>query len=222
MAKRFTDTDIWDQDWFVALPNKYKLLWNYMKDKCDDCGVWRPNKEILQRIISEPLNLNEFLVFTNTEEKERILVLKNGRWFLKDYFFFQYGDKFNPHSPVHRGVLKRLVSHGIHLKELSKVFTGKLEYVDSHILRQVAYDYPKDTLEETYGYPINRVKDKDKDKEYKKGGKGGNLKGVRFSDDGTVVYFSDDSFQTLGQQQLESANKNDFSKPYEIVKGSIY
>ena len=42
MAKRFTDTEIWEQDWFIDLPNKYKLLWNYIKDKCDNVGIWRP------------------------------------------------------------------------------------------------------------------------------------------------------------------------------------
>lgn len=165
MAKRFTDTEIWEQDWFVALPNKYKLLWNFIKDKCDDCGVWRPNKEILQRVLSEPLNLNEFLVYVNSEEKERILILLNGRWFIKDYFFFQYGDNFNPHSPVHRGVLKRLVNNNIHIRELSKVTVGKLIDAEIQILRDIAYSYPKDTLILDYGYPINRVKDKDKDKD---------------------------------------------------------
>lgn len=167
MAKRFTDTDIWEQDWFVSLPNKYKMFWFYIKDKCDDCGVWRPNKEMFQRIITEPINLNEFLVFVNTDEKHRILVLDNGRWFLRDYFFFQYGDNFNPHSPVHRGVLKRLVTHGIHVSEINKVHIGKLVNADIQTLREIAYQYPKDTLVVEYGYPINRVKDKDKDKDNK-------------------------------------------------------
>jgi len=164
LAKRFHDTEIWEQDWFVSLPNKYKLLWMFIKDKCDDCGVWRPNKEIFQRVISEPLNFNEFLVFVNTEEKERILVLPNGRWFLRDYFFFQYGANFNPASPAHKGVLKRLVSHAIHIKELTKVNCRLLINADFQILSEIAYHKGISTLIIDYGYAIDSIKDKDKDK----------------------------------------------------------
>lgn len=226
MAKRFTDTDIWDQDWFVALPNKYKLLWQYIKDKCDDCGVWRPNKEILQRILSEPLNLNEFLVFINTEEKERISVLKNGRWFLKEYFVFQYGNKFNPRSPVHRGFLKRLVLNNIHIKEIPNIECNNLKEADFEILRQIAYEYPTDTLLIAYKYPTDRVKDKDKD--IKKGGVGENKKngkqilyGVRFDENKNVVFFEDGSSQELGESQKYEATHTPYS-PQRIVKGQVY
>ena len=228
MAKGFTVTILGEQDWYVALPNKYKLFFNYIKDKCDDSGVWRPNKELIQRIISEPINLNEFLVFVNTEEKERILVLSNGKWFLKDYFFFQYGDKFNPHSPVHRGVLKRMVSHGVHIKELSKVFSAKLVNADFQILRQIAYDYPINNLLIEYGYPINRVKDKDKDKEYIKSIRDNStlsnlktLRGEKFSENFELVFFEDGSEQELGEQQKELAT-NGRINPKDIIKGSIY
>jgi hypothetical protein len=110
MAKRFTDTEIWEQDWYIDLPTKYKLTWNYIKDKCDNCGIWRPNKSLLQRIIGEPVNLEEFLTFVNVE-KGRITVLPTGRWFLRDFFIFQYGDKFSPTSQIHKGAIKQLVAN---------------------------------------------------------------------------------------------------------------
>ena len=101
MAKRLTDTEIWEQDWYIDLPNKYKLMWNYIKDRCDNSGIWRPNKSLLQRIIGEPINFNEFIEFVNIDKK-RIIVLPSGRWFVKDFFIFQYGEKFSPESPVHK------------------------------------------------------------------------------------------------------------------------
>lgn len=161
MAKRMHDTEIWDQDWFIDLPNKYKLLFNFIKDKCDDCGVWRPNKSLIQKIIGEPVSLEDFLTFVNTDEKERILVLPNSRWFLREYFIFQYGNKFNPQSPVHRGFLKRLLTHSIHLNQIPKIQCYNLYNVDFEELNQIAYQYPNDTLLIGYGYPINRAKDKD-------------------------------------------------------------
>lgn len=219
MAKRFHDTDIWEQDWFVALPSKYKFLWLFIKDKCDDSGVWRPNKELLQRIIGEPLNLNEFLVYVNNDEKERILILPNGRWFLKEYFLFQYGDSFNPHSPVHRGVLKRLVNNNIHINELSKVYIGNLSHVDNQILKQIAYEYPKDSLIKDYGYPINRVKDKDKDNK-KESVRENKIHGISFIN-GTKVKLSDNSIQELGERQIEFVRSGDY-KAENIIKGIIF
>lgn len=230
MAKRFTDTDIWDQDWFVALPSKYKLFWQYIKDKCDDSGVWRPNKELFQRIISEPINLNEFLVFINTEEKQRISVLNNGRWFLKEYFIFQYGTKFNPQSPVHRGFLKRLILNNIHINEIPNIECYNLKDADYEILRQIAYQYPTDTLLIAYGYPTDRVKDKDKDNylgkyenpfSKKTGGKNKNKFGIKFDDSFEVVYFSDGSSQRLGKQQKELAQSGDLT-PRGVFLGSEY
>lgn len=164
------DTEIWDQDWFIDLPNKYKLLFNFIKDKCDDCGVWRPNKSLIQKIIGEPVVLEDFLTFVNNGDKERILVLQNGRWFLKEFFIFQYGNKFNPQSPVHRGFLKRLLSHSIHINQIPKIICYKLQNADMEQLNEIAYQYPNDTLMLSYGYPINRAKDKaiakDKNKDY--------------------------------------------------------
>lgn len=223
MAKRFTDTDIWDQDWFIDLPNKYKLLWNYIKDKCDNVGIWRPNKSVLQKIIGEPLGLDEFLQFVNIE-KERLKVLPSGRWWLKDFFIFQYGDKFSPTSQVHKGALKTLVQNGIHLNEIFKNGIGELQHITFQQLKEIAYAKDIDTLNITYGNPSLRVKDKDKviDKDKKKGGAGENKeKGIRFDEEFTVVFFEDESFQKLGVEQKILAENKDITAA-TIIKGHIY
>lgn len=166
MAKRLTDTEIWDQDWYIDLPSKYKLLWNYIKDKCDYVGIWRPNKGIAQRIIGEPLNLDEFLGFVNVG-KPRIIALPTGRWFLRDYFIFQYGDVFSPTSLIHKGALKQLVSNGIHITEVLGNNVGELKNLDIQELKQIAYNKDIKVLSKAYGNHIERVinTDKEKDKE---------------------------------------------------------
>ncbi len=217
MSKRFTDTDIWDQDWFIELPNKYKLLWNYVKDKCDNVGIWRPNTSIIQKIIGEPLNIMDFLKFVNTEEKERIKVLPTGRWFVKDFFIFQYGNEFSPTSPVHKGALKQLVANGIHPNEILGLNSGFLQNADFHVVKQIAYDKSNDKIKEAFGIPIHRDKDKDKDK--KKGGTGEN-KLFAISIDNEIAIFPDGTNQPLGRSQ-KLRLKHDDIKPADIQKGLI-
>lgn len=163
MPKRLTDTKIWEEDWFIDLPNKYKLMWNYIKDKCDNVGIWRPNKSILQKIIGEPLVIDDFLQFVNVG-KERITVLPSGRWWIKDYFIFQYGDKFSPTSPVHKGALKTLLQNGIHINQIFKEGIGNLQNIDFESLKEIAYSKDFYSVSIAFGNHTERVKDKNKDK----------------------------------------------------------
>lgn len=156
MAKRLHDTDIWGEDWFAELPTKYKLLFLYIKDKCDNVGIWRPNKSAIEFLAGEKINLNEFLEVINSE-KERILVLSSGRWFIKSYFTFQYGDRFSPASQVHRGAIKSLLSNGIHPKEILQNSLGYLQFIDIQQFREIAYSKDSNRLLEAYQYPIDRT-----------------------------------------------------------------
>lgn len=138
MAKRLTDTKIWEQDWFIELPSKYKLFWNYIKDVCDNAGFWRPNKVLAQRIIGEPLNVEEFLSFVNIDKK-RVIVLPTGRWFIREFFVFQYGEVFSPESYVHKGALKLLLANGVHISEILTAGIGNLHNVGLEELKEIAY-----------------------------------------------------------------------------------
>ena len=39
MAKRFTDTDKWKDDWFISLSNDYKIIWQWLLDNCSHSGL---------------------------------------------------------------------------------------------------------------------------------------------------------------------------------------
>lgn len=103
MAKRFTQTDIWDEDWYLDLPKEYKLFWFYLKDQCNHAGIWKPNIILFNAMIGCKINLNKALVFFNNG-KERISVLNSGHWFINDFFVFQYGGIFNPQNRVHKSI----------------------------------------------------------------------------------------------------------------------
>jgi hypothetical protein len=166
MGKRLHDTEIWDEDWFQDLPNKYKLFFSYIKDKCDNVGIWRPNKNNFQKTVGEPIVMDEFLMLIN-QGKGRIAVLPSGKWFLRDFFCFQYGHKFTPTSPVHRGALKQLVANGLTPTNILGVLVDdKIQHLDLDGFREIAYSKDINTLLVSFGYHTERTKaiSKDKDK----------------------------------------------------------
>src|SRR3954470_23794736 len=104
-SKRFVDTAIWKEDWFQNLPNHFKLFWFYITHECNDAGVWRPNKNFIQTVLGKMIMYDDFLQGVNKDNegkyRERVRLLPNGRWWIRDYFKFQYGKILQLHSPVH-------------------------------------------------------------------------------------------------------------------------
>jgi hypothetical protein len=55
MTRRFTETDKWQDDWFLELPFEAKLLFLYLCDACDCAGFWEVNYEHASRKTGLPL-----------------------------------------------------------------------------------------------------------------------------------------------------------------------
>jgi hypothetical protein len=103
MAKRFTDSRKWDDEWFLALDQKYKFFWIYVLDKCDHVGMYKP-----------ALTLANFCIgFKYTEEEilkafdGRIIKIACGKWFIQKFISFQYG-KLSTASNMHSKILNEL------------------------------------------------------------------------------------------------------------------
>jgi len=107
MAKRFTDTMKWDEDWYLDLSLTQKLFWIYICDNCNHAGIFKPNKRLFELLIGDKINLQTFLEQANTG-KIRISVLQNGRWYLTGFIEFQYGTNLNANNRVHKSILKLL------------------------------------------------------------------------------------------------------------------
>lgn len=146
--KRFTDTNIWDEDWFITMPPAYRLLWIWIKDKCDHSGIWKPNLKTFENL-NGTVDLEKAVEYFNTLDKVRIIKLTNGKFFLPGFFVFQYGATLNLNNNVHASALKILNSNG--LSELD--FRGLLEVKQSSNRGQTG-------VKET---PKDKEKDKDKD-----------------------------------------------------------
>jgi len=121
MAKRFHDTDIWSEDWFISIPKDYRTFWLYLKDDCDYSGVWRPKISAFNKLNECTINLDDAFVVLNTGcngDGPRIIKLDNGHWFLTRYIPFQYGHKLNIANRVHKAVLSVLEKEGVNLTSI--------------------------------------------------------------------------------------------------------
>lgn len=135
MAKRFIGTDIWSQDWFLDMPNEYKLFWNYMLCECDHAGLFKVNVRMFNSLCECKVSPDRSLEYFNSD-KQRIRVIKPTLWYIEDFVSFQYGVQLNSANRVHKSI--------IDLLELNEVKLGSIRGL-------------KDLKE--------GVKDKDKDKD---------------------------------------------------------
>lgn len=112
MAKRFTDTELWDKGWFMDLPPRLKCLVKMVRDKADLSGVWDPNWRIANMLIGEPVTEEELLSIDGGQQFQK---LPSGKIFCLGFVEFQYGI-LSEKSPVHRKVLNILANHKIPYK----------------------------------------------------------------------------------------------------------
>lgn len=121
MAKRFTDTMKWNEDWYLDLSLVDKLFWIYICDNCDHAGIFKPNKRMFELLIGGKIDVQKFLQTVN-KDKARVCVLGNGRWFLAGFIEFQYGNKLNPNNRVHKSILNILNDNDLNLE----IFDSKI------------------------------------------------------------------------------------------------
>jgi hypothetical protein len=137
MAKRFTSTEIWEEDWFLEMPLEYKLFWFYILSACNHAGLFRVNMRKFCGLNEVNLTSTKALEYFN-KGKDRIRVVNENVWLIEDFFFFQYGPTFNPNNRVHKSIESAYNQYSIKLTSIRGLLEVKGEDTD-------------------------RVKDKDKD-----------------------------------------------------------
>src|ERR1043165_1493121 len=100
MAKRFTATEIWTEDWFIEMPSQYKLFWFYMLSACSHSGLFRVNLKSFCGLNEVKITSDEVLRLFNSG-KQRIREINPTTWLIEDFFVYQYGGTFNHNNRVH-------------------------------------------------------------------------------------------------------------------------
>jgi hypothetical protein len=112
MAKRLTDTTIWDRNWFRVLTPKMKEAYRYLFERCDHAGIWDVDMATMSHFINEPV--------TELELKEclgdKIQYLKPDKILVLGFIDAQYKcsiEDLNPANKVHQSVINLLKKHGV-------------------------------------------------------------------------------------------------------------
>lgn len=153
MSKRFTNTEIWEEDWFLELDSEQQLFWFYLKDACNHAGLWKVNRKQFEYVLGKKFDLEKFLAAINAG-KSRVLVFGD-RWFIISFIRFQYGEVLNENNRVHLSIIKQLKDYISDKSVLDLILTSNRPQNDPN-----------------YG-----VKDKDKDKDRERKGGVGERKG---------------------------------------------
>jgi len=152
MAKRFHDTAIWDEDWFICLPAEYREFWFYVKDQCDHAGIWRPNIEKFNRLFNANVSLKDALKVFN-KDRERISVLKSGRWFVISFIPFQYGHVLNLKNRVHLSIYQSLKYFEVNLESISP----QIEITEGVKDKDKDKDSIKDVIDKNVTFDFERI-----------------------------------------------------------------
>lgn len=136
MKKRFTDCDIWEDEWFSKLPPIYKLFWKYVCDRCDSGGMWKPNYHLAGVLMGEQISEKSAVDLFN-QGKDRVKVLPDGNWFVMGFAEFQYSKGITRDKNVFAGVYRVADAYNIDVSHLEAWYSHSKHGNSRSIVGQV-------------------------------------------------------------------------------------
>lgn len=147
MAKRLTDSNKWNDNWFNELPPDIKLVWLYILDACDHAGVYKVSFKSIVFYTGTQRSETEIINYL----RERIYICGD-KWFIPKFITFQYKNFFTSNTPAIKSARELLISHNIIQPNDNSLPTFNKELNNPYI-----------TLVEPLSNDYIRTKDKDKD-----------------------------------------------------------
>lgn len=109
MSKRFIDTNLFDDPWFMELSIKGKLLWIYFITKCDHAGILELNVK-LAKFQTEIKDIETVI----KELSDRLITVKENLYFIPKYIEFQYPNFPNSTVRQQESAIKILTKLGLY------------------------------------------------------------------------------------------------------------
>ena len=107
MAKRLTDTEKWNDDWYISLCNDYRIIWQWLLDNCNHAGICKRSMRLLNLMCNTSVT-EEILI----EKMEGRVIVAGNDWFIPKFLKFQY-DNLTSNRPVVLSVVKELIKNDL-------------------------------------------------------------------------------------------------------------
>lgn len=108
MAKRFTDTEKWKDDWFLSLSNDQRAIWQYLCDNCTIAGIFKKNFVMLNLCCKTQIDGDGL---QNLFDKH--LIDCGSFFFIPKFLKFQYPKGLNSDKPAIVSIRYELYSYGV-------------------------------------------------------------------------------------------------------------
>jgi hypothetical protein len=195
MAKRFTDTEKWKDDWYLSLSNDYRIIWQWLLDNCNHAGICKPSINLLNMMCNTSITESDLISVMS----HRVLKINN-IWFIPKFLKFQYGN-LKSKKPAVISVVNELKKNN--LLELVN------ELLDNDCI----------TITESLDNSCETIKDKDKDKDKDIDISINKSKKFHFSDfNGLPSHFVETAQRQIKSFQDVSVNPDKVAEIWEIFK----
>lgn len=139
MAKRFTDTEKWKDDWYISLSNDNKVVWQWLIDNCSIAGVCKPSIGLLNMMCQVKYTEDQLI-----QEMDGRVISHGRIWFVPKFLKFQYSTLLS-NKPAIVSVVKELFNYGL-IDLIPKSFGNDYQIIS-----------------ESFQNHLIMIKDKDKD-----------------------------------------------------------
>jgi len=151
MAKRYTDTEKWKDDWYISLNNDYKIVFQWLLDNCNHAGICKRSLNLLNVMCKTSITENDLI--NNMDGR---VIIKDNIWFIPKFLKFQYTN-LKSNKAVIISVIKELKNNNL-LDLIPKSFGNDYLIIDEPL----GNDYI--TISKPLDNDYLIIKDKDKDK----------------------------------------------------------
>lgn len=149
MAKRFIDTDLFSDKWFMSLKKDAKLFWIYLISSCNHAGIIEVNEPLVK--LQTGINSLETVI---KELGNRLIPLKNDYFFLPKFLEYQYPKFPNSKVRAQKSAIEILMRFDLWDYEKETVIKGLVnsyvyvhDDVDGSIRKKTSKDFYNEQLD---------------------------------------------------------------------------
>lgn len=116
MAKRFTDTEKWRDEWWGSLSNDYRIVWLYLVDSCSIAGIWKKDFRGLNFNCNTNISEKEFLEVYGSR-----IIDRGNFFFIPKFVRFQCPKGLGSNKPAVVSIVKELQDNNL-IKTVAELF----------------------------------------------------------------------------------------------------